>query len=89
MLSQMKRANVNPIVAVTCAVTRAFNLRIGDFREMPHRNQHVIRRNDRLYYCRSDKKGRIRTLPPLTLENEDRYGGVVVSPRVSSSTTSR
>ena len=72
MLSEIERGNVNPTLAVTYAIARAFNMQIGEFLETPQpaSNLHVIRRDDQSYHYRSDEHVRIRTLSPLPLEKD-------------------
>ena len=82
MLSEIERGNVNPTLAVTYAIARAFNMQIGEFLETPQAtsNLHVIRRDDQSYHYRSDKNGRIRTLSPLPLEKDVEFYEVTLLP---------
>ena len=82
MLSEIERGNVNPTLAVTYAIARAFNMQIGEFLETPQTasNLHVIRRDDQSYHYRSDKNVRIRTLSPLPLEKDVEFYEVTLLP---------
>ena len=82
MLSEIERGNVNPTLAVTFAIARAFNMQIGEFLETPQAasNMQVIRREDRAYHFRSDKNVRIRTLSPLPLEKDVEFYEVTLQP---------
>ncbi|MBI5282616.1 MAG: helix-turn-helix transcriptional regulator [Candidatus Solibacter usitatus] len=83
MLSQIERNRVNPTLAVTLSIARAFGLSIGEFLEMPSASPalHVIRKNDREYHYRSDKDCRIRTLSPLNLEKDVEFYEVTLEPK--------
>jgi quercetin dioxygenase-like cupin family protein len=72
MLSQIERGQVNPTLAVTLNIARAFELSIGELIELPgaYSTMQVIRSADRAYEFRSDEKCRIRTLSPLNLEKD-------------------
>ena len=82
MLSEIERGNVNPTLAVTFAIARAFGMQIGEFLETPHAasNMTVIRRDDHAYHYRSDKNVRIRTLSPLPLEQDVEFYEVTILP---------
>ncbi|MBI5084412.1 MAG: helix-turn-helix transcriptional regulator [Acidobacteria bacterium] len=83
MLSQIERNRVNPTLAVTLSIARAFGLSIGEFLEMPSASPtlHVIRKNDREYHYRSDKDCSIRTLSPLNLEKDVEFYEVTLEPK--------
>jgi transcriptional regulator with XRE-family HTH domain len=72
MLSQIERGVVNPTLAVTLNIARAFEVSIGELVEMPgaFSSMQVIRATDRAYDFRSDDKCRVRTLSPLNLEKD-------------------
>ena len=82
MLSEIERGNVNPTLAVTFAIARAFGMQIGEFLETPQAssNMTVIRREDHAYHFRSDKNVRIRTLSPLPLEKDVEFYEVTLQP---------
>jgi transcriptional regulator with XRE-family HTH domain len=82
MLSEIERANVNPTLAVTMSIARAFGMSIGEFLESPavSSNLHVIRKEDRTYHFRSDDKIKIRTLSPLFLEKDVEFYEVTLQP---------
>jgi transcriptional regulator with XRE-family HTH domain len=82
MLSEIERGNVNPTLAVTYAIARAFNMQIGEFLETPQAtsNLQVIRRGDQSYHYRSDEHVRIRTLSPLPLEKDVEFYEVTLQP---------
>ncbi len=82
MLSEIERSNVNPTLAVTMSIARAFGMSIGEFLESPavSSNLHVIRKEDRTYHFRSDDKIRIRTLSPLFLEKDVEFYEVTLQP---------
>lgn len=82
MLSEIERGNVNPTLAVTFAIAKAFGMQIGEFLETPQAgsNLHVIRREDRAYHYRSDQNVRIRTLSPLSLEKDVEFYEVTLQP---------
>ncbi|HOW65491.1 MAG TPA: XRE family transcriptional regulator [Candidatus Paceibacterota bacterium] len=72
MLSQIEREQVNPTLAVTYRIARAFGMALGELVEAPGATSSitVIRAEDRAYHYRSDKDCRIRTLSPLNLEKD-------------------
>ncbi len=72
MLSQIERGQVNPTLAVTFNIARAFEMSIGELVEMPGVSSsiQVIRANDSAYDFRGDKDCRVRTLSPLNLEKD-------------------
>jgi transcriptional regulator with XRE-family HTH domain len=72
MLSQIERGQVNPTLAVTFNIARAFEMSIGELVEMPGVSSsiQVIRANDGAYDFRGDKDCRVRTLSPLNLEKD-------------------
>jgi len=72
MLSQIERGQVNPTLAVTFNIARAFEMSIGELVEMPGVSSsiQVIRANDSAYDFRADKHCRVRTLSPLNLEKD-------------------
>jgi len=72
MLSQIERGQVNPTLAVTFNIARAFEMSIGELVEMPGLTSsiQVIRAGDRAYDFRGDKDCRVRTLSPLNLEKD-------------------
>ena len=82
MLSQIERNEVNPTLAVTFAIARAFGISIGELVEAPDAtpSMHVIRADDGEYHYRSDKNCRIRTLSPLNLEKEIEFYQVQLQP---------
>lgn len=82
MLSEIERSNVNPTLAVTMSIARAFGMSIGEFLESPavSSNLHVIRKDDRTYHFRSGKNIRIRTLSPLFLEKDVEFYEVTLQP---------
>ncbi len=82
MLSEIERSNVNPTLAVTMSIARAFGMSIGEFLESPavSSNLHVIRKEDRTYHFRSDDKIKIRTLSPLFLEKDVEFYEVTLQP---------
>jgi transcriptional regulator with XRE-family HTH domain len=82
MLSEIERSNVNPTLAVTMSIARAFGMSIGEFLESPavSSNLHVIRKEDRTYHFRSGKDIRIRTLSPLFLEKDVEFYEVTLQP---------
>jgi transcriptional regulator with XRE-family HTH domain len=82
MLSEIERSNVNPTLAVTMSIARAFGMSIGEFLESPaaSSNLHVIRKDDRAYHFRSGKDIKIRTLSPLFLEKDVEFYEVTLQP---------
>jgi transcriptional regulator with XRE-family HTH domain len=72
MLSQIERGQVNPTLAVTFNIARAFEMSIGELVEMPGVSSsiQVIRSSDGAYDFRGDKDCRVRTLSPLNLEKD-------------------
>jgi transcriptional regulator with XRE-family HTH domain len=82
MLSEIERSNVNPTLAVTMAIARAFSMSIGEFLESPavSSSLHVIRKDDRAYHFRSGKDISIRTLSPLFLEKDVEFYEVTLQP---------
>ena len=82
MLSQIERNEVNPTLAVTFAIARAFGISIGELVEAPDAtpSMHVIRADDGEYHFRSDNNCRIRTLSPLNLEKEIEFYQVQLQP---------
>jgi transcriptional regulator with XRE-family HTH domain len=72
MLSQIERGQVNPTLAVTFNIARAFEMSIGELVEMPGVSSsiQVIRANDGAYDFRGDRDCRVRTLSPLNLEKD-------------------
>jgi transcriptional regulator with XRE-family HTH domain len=82
MLSEIERSNVNPTLAGTMSIARAFGMSIGEFLESPavSSNLQVIRKEDRTYHFRSDDKIRIRTLSPLFLEKDVEFYEVTLQP---------
>lgn len=82
MLSEIERGRVNPTLAVTVAIARAFGLSIGEFLDnaRPVSNLTVIRKADRSYHYRSDEDVKIRTLSPLFLEKDVEFYEVTLNP---------
>jgi transcriptional regulator with XRE-family HTH domain len=72
MLSQIERGQVNPTLAVTFNIARAFEMSIGELVEMPGVSSsiQVIRSSDGAYDFRGDQDCRVRTLSPLNLEKD-------------------
>ena len=72
MLSQIERGQVNPTLAVTFNIARAFEMSIGELVEMPGVSSsiQVIRASDGAYDFRGDPECRVRTLSPLNLEKD-------------------
>jgi transcriptional regulator with XRE-family HTH domain len=72
MLSQIERGQVNPTLAVTFNIARAFEMSIGELVEMPGVSSsiQVIRAKDSAYDFRGDADCRVRTLSPLNLEKD-------------------
>jgi transcriptional regulator with XRE-family HTH domain len=82
MLSQIEREQVNPTLAVTFRIARAFGMALGELVEAPGATSSVtvIRASDRAYHYRSDKDCRIRTLSPLNLEKDVEFYEVQLQP---------
>jgi transcriptional regulator with XRE-family HTH domain len=82
MLSQIERDRVNPTVAVTLRIARAFCMTIGELVESPGATSSVmvIRADDKAYHYRSDKLCCIRTLSPLNLEKDVEFYEVLLQP---------
>jgi transcriptional regulator with XRE-family HTH domain len=82
MLSQIEREQVNPTLAVTFRIARAFGMALGELVEAPGATSSitVIRADDRAYHYRSDKDCRIRTLSPLNLEKDVEFYEVQLQP---------
>jgi transcriptional regulator with XRE-family HTH domain len=80
MLSQIERNEVNPTLAVTFSIARAFGMTLAELVEEPEvaSSLHVIRASDRAYHFRSEKNCRIRTLSPLNLEKDTEFYEVVL-----------
>lgn len=80
MLSEIERGNANPTLAVTCRISQAFGMSLGELVEMPTATPRVevIRADDRTYHYRSDRSCRIRTLSPLHLEKSVEYYELVL-----------
>lgn len=72
MLSQIERDEVNPTLAVTFRIARAFAMTLGELVESPRVSSAVtvIRANDKAYHYRADHECSIRTLSPLNLEKD-------------------
>lgn len=82
MLSEIERGRVNPTLAVTVAIAKAFGLSIGEFLDnaRPASNLTVIRKADRSYHYRSDDDVKIRTLSPLFLEKDVEFYELTLNP---------
>lgn len=82
MLSQIERGKVNPTLAVTCKIARAFEISIGELVDMPgsFSSMQVIRAGDRAYDFRSGEGCRVRTLSPLNLEKVVEFYQVELAP---------
>jgi transcriptional regulator with XRE-family HTH domain len=83
MISQIERNAVNPTLAVSLAIARAFGMSLGELVEAPGATSSlfVIRASDRAYHFRSDKQVRIRTLSPLDNEKQVEFYEVQLGPR--------
>ena len=73
MLSKIERGTVNPTLALTIRIARAFGLGLSELvQDQPDEvtGIHLIRSDDEQYHYRSDKHCRIKTLSPLHLEKD-------------------
>jgi transcriptional regulator with XRE-family HTH domain len=82
MLSQIEREKVNPTLAVTYRIARAFGITLGELVETPGISSAitVIRVDDHAFHYRSDPDCRIRTLSPLKLEKDVEFYEVQLQP---------
>jgi transcriptional regulator with XRE-family HTH domain len=81
MLSKIERGNVNPTLALTIRIARAFGLGLSELvQDQPEEvtGIHIIRSDDEQYHYRSDKHCRIKTLSPLHLEKEIEFYEMVI-----------
>lgn len=70
MLSQIERGEANPTIVVALAIARAFSVTLDELVMGPDGSPpfHIIRADDPHYIYRSDPDCRIRTLSPLTAD---------------------
>lgn len=88
MLSKIERGNVNPTLALTIRIARAFGLGLSELvQDQPEevKGIHVIRSDDEQYHYRSDDHCRIKTLSPLHLEKEIEFYEMIISEGASLS----
>jgi transcriptional regulator with XRE-family HTH domain len=82
MLSQIERGQVNPTLAVTFRIARAFGRSLAELVEEPGVSaaMTVIAATDTTYRFRSDDTCRIRTLYPMHLEKDVEFYEVWLAP---------
>jgi transcriptional regulator with XRE-family HTH domain len=80
MLNDIERGRANPTLAVAHRIALAFGMSLVDLIEMPAAapRLEVIRANDHTYHFRSDRRCKVRTLSPLSLQKDVEFYEIVL-----------